>query len=141
MAISRADAISQLLKKEDTYSDFSNNFIKHPITNELNIIKNDDSVKQSFKNLILTNIGEGLFNPYRGSDIRKSLFENYTPFFIEDITRYINLSAKQFETRVTVLKIDIQDQTEKNGIAINIIFSIINKPDPINLALFLKRSR
>jgi len=141
MAISRADVITQTAKKSEVYSDFTNNFIKHPITGELVVVKNEDSVKQAFKNLILTNIFERPFNQFFGSNLRKTLFEPYSPFVIEDITRYIQLAAQQFEKRITILNISITDNSDKNGYSINIVFSIINNPEPVSLNLFVKRVR
>ena len=141
MAITRADAISQTQKKLDVYSDFSDNFIKHPITNELIVLKNEDSVRQAFKNLILTNIDERPFNPFFGSNVNRSLFDPFGPFLVEDITRYINLAANQFESRIQVLNVTITDQSDKNAIGINVVFSLINNPEPISLSLFVKRVR
>jgi phage baseplate assembly protein W len=142
MAITRAQAITQTQKKIETYSDFTNNFIKHPITNELITIKNEDSVRQAFKNLILTNIGERFFNPFFGSNINRTLFENFGPFVIEDINRYITMSAKQFEKRINLLNVSVTDNSDKNGISINVVFAMINNPTvPINVSIFLKRVR
>ena len=141
MALSRADTISQTQKKIETYSDFSNSFSKHPITNELVTVKNEDSIRQAFKNLILTNIGERPFNPFFGSNVNRTLFENFGPFVREDIIRYIKIAAAQFEKRINVLGIDIVDQQDKNGLKINIVFSIINIPEPVSLSIFLKRVR
>jgi len=137
----RADTITQTLKKSEIYSDFPNNFIKHPITNELVKLKNEDSVRQAFKNLILTNIGERFFDPFFGSNVSRSLFEPLDTFTIEDIRRYIIHSAQQFETRIQLLDISILDVADQNSIAISVMFSIINNPEPVTLNLFLKRVR
>jgi phage baseplate assembly protein W len=141
MALSRADAITQTLKKVDTYSDFTTNFIKHPISNELVVVKNEDSVKQSFKNLILTNIFERFYNPFFGSNVERTLFENFGPWVVEDLNRYISVAAKQFENRIQILNTQITDNSEQNGISINIVFSILNNPEPVSINLFLKRVR
>jgi phage baseplate assembly protein W len=138
---SRADAISQLEKKVETYSDFPNSFSKHPITDELIMIKNEASIRQAFKNLILTNIGERPFNPFFGSNVNKTLFEPYGPFVREDIIRYITDAAKAFESRINVLGVDVRDDSDKNGMTVNIVFSIINNPEPISFSIFLKRVR
>lgn len=138
---SRADAISQLEKKVETYSDFPNSFSKHPITDELVVIKNEASLRQAFKNLILTNIGERAFNPFFGSNIKRTLFEPFGPFVREDIIRYVRDSAKAFESRINVLGIEVKDNQDKNGIEVNIVFSIINNPEPVSLNIFLKRVR
>ena len=141
MAVSRADAISQTLKKVETYSDFSNSFSKHPITNELVTLKNEDSIRQAFKNLILTNIDERPFSPFFGSNVNRTLFEQFGPFVREDIIRHVSMAAKQFERRISLLNVDVVDQPDKNGLKINVVFSIINIPEPVNLSIFLKRVR
>jgi phage baseplate assembly protein W len=142
MAITRAQAITQTQKKVEVYSDFTNNFIRHPITNELVTVKNEDAVRQAFKNLILTNINERFFNPFFGSNVNTVLFDNFGPFMIEDIVKYVNMSAKQFENRVTVLSVTVTDQSDSNAIAINVVFSLINNPTvPLQLNLFVKRVR
>jgi phage baseplate assembly protein W len=141
MAVSRADAVSSLTKKVETYSDFVNNFTKHPITNELVTVKNDDSVRQAFKNLILTNIGERPFSPFFGSNVNSTLFENFTAFTREDIIRYIQMAARMFERRIQLLNVSVVDDQDRNGLKINIVFSIINNTEPTNLSLFLKRVR
>jgi phage baseplate assembly protein W len=138
---SRADAITQLQKKVDTYSDFPNSFAKHPITNELVVIKNEASLRQAFKNLIMTNIGERPFNPFFGSNISRTLFEPYDPFVREDIIRYVTDAAKSFESRINVLGVDVKDVPDKNGMTVNIVFSIINNPEPVAFSIFLKRVR
>ena len=141
MALSRADTISQTLKKEDVYSDFLTSFNKHPLNGELLTVKNEDSIKQAFKNLILTNIGERLFDPFFGSTINNSLFELYTPFLVEDIERSIAVAASNFEDRIQILDISILDDIERNSFSVSIIFSIINRPEPVQLDLFLRRVR
>ena len=139
--VTRADSITQSYKKVETYSDFPNNFIRHPMNNELIILKNEDSVRQSIKNIVLTNIGERFFNPYFGSNINRSMFENFGPFMVEDLTRYINNSINDNEPRANLLNVQILDDPDKNAISINIVFSIINNPQPISMTLFLKRVR
>lgn len=139
--LTRADTISQTQKKLDTYSDFSNNFTKHPVTNQLVTLKNEDSIKQAFKNLILTNISERLFNPFFGSNIRKNLFELETPFLVEDIRNSVILASSQFEKRVQVINISIDDITDQNSISVNIVFLVQNVATPLTITINLRRAR
>ena len=141
MAISRADSKPNLKNNNIVYSDFTNNFIKNPITNQLICIKNEDAVKQAFKNLILTNIGERFFNPFFGSNVERTEFELFGPFVVEDLTRYINDAAKQFESRVSLANVTFSPQPDSNEMAINIVFYIINTTEPQNMSIFLQRLR
>jgi len=142
VAVSRADKITETLFTPQTYSDFADNFTVHPVTNELVVLKNAESVKQAFKNLILTNVGERFFSPFFGSNINRSLFENFTPFLREDIIRYVRTAATQFEPRVNLLNVTVtQDPTNDNYISVNIVFSMINTSEPISFSIFVKRVR
>jgi phage baseplate assembly protein W len=104
-------------------------------------LRNEDSIRQAFKNLIMTNLNERFFNPLFGSNVNATLFENYGPFVREDIIRYIKMAAMQFEKRINVLGVEVEDQPDKHGLKINIVFSIINIPEPVALSIFLKRVR
>jgi archaellum component FlaG (FlaF/FlaG flagellin family) len=74
--------------------------------------------------------------------VNNTLFDNFGPFMVEDIIKYVNLSAKQFENRVNVLNVSVTDQSDQNAISINVAFSIINNPTvPLQLNIFLKRVR
>jgi phage baseplate assembly protein W len=137
----RADTITQTSKTLQVYSDFADNFIAHPVTNDLVVLKNQDSVSQALKNMIMTNPGERLFNPFFGSGITASMFELYTPFLVEDIIRKVNMSIKLFETRATLLNIAITESPTNDGFNVNIVYSLINIPTPINLSLFISRVR
>jgi phage baseplate assembly protein W len=139
--VTRADAITQSYKKVETYSDFSNNFTKHPVTNELVLLKNEDSVRQAVKNVILTSINERYFNPFFGSNVNRVLFENFDPFVLEDLRTYINLALNNFEPRVKLVNVTILDNSDKNALSISIVFSIINNPNLQKVSIFLKRVR
>lgn len=142
MSISRADLITQNQRKIETYSDFTNNLVRHPITNQLVVLKNEDAVRQAFRNLIMTNIFARFFNPFFGTDINASLFELDTPFLTEDIRNAISLSARQFEPRVTITNLAVLDAPNGNGIAVNIVFQLVNNPTPITMSpILLKRAR
>lgn len=141
MAVSRADSKPNLKNNNIVYSDFTNNFSRHPITNQLVMLNNEDSVRQTFKNLILTNIGERFFNPFFGSNVEKTEFELFGPFVVEDLTRYIHDAIRLFETRVKLINLTFTDQSDSNEVAINIVFSVINRTEPQSMSIFLKRVR
>lgn len=141
MSISRADLITQTQRKAETYSDFTNNLVRHPVTNQLVILKNEDAVRQAFKNLVYTNIFGRFFNPFFGTDINKSMFELDTPFLVEDIKNAIALSARQFDPRVNIINLSVLDAADMNGFSVNIVFQLLNDPTPVTLPILIKRPR
>ena len=62
--------------KEVLYKDFPISFSAHPVTGNLSILKNADAVKQSVKNIVLTNFYERPYAPLLGGNVRAQMFEN-----------------------------------------------------------------
>jgi phage baseplate assembly protein W len=141
MAVTRADLITAQSRKLNVYSDFDDNFLQHPMSNSLVVLKNQDSIRQALKNMLLTNPGERLFDPFFGSGITGMLFENYTPFVQQDIIRKIALSMSLYEPRAQLLNISVIADPDNDGFNVNITFSLINIPEPGSLKLFISRTR
>ena len=74
---------------------------------KLIIKKNDEAIKQALKNLILTNLFERPFRPLFGSDITKTLFENYDPITESNLETFILTAIQNYEPRVIVSDINI----------------------------------
>ena len=79
--MSKNTQTTELSRKGVTFfSDFFTDFSRHAQTGELNKKTNENAVKQSVRNLLLTNKGERLFQPTVGSNLKALLFENASPF-------------------------------------------------------------
>lgn len=138
---SRADKYTQTDKKKDLFSDFLNNFESHPINRSLVRIVDEQSVKQSLRNLILTNLGERLFQPNIGSNIRKALFEPNDLVTAENLSFYIKSTIKYNEPRVNLIRLEVIPNPLTDSFNVNIIFSVINSSTPTTMDLILKRVR
>ena len=64
------------------FKDISLSFKRHPVTNDIGVLKNENAIKRSVRNLVQTIPNERFFNSTLGSDVRDSLFEN-APGFID----------------------------------------------------------
>jgi len=62
------------------FKDINLSFKRHPVTNDLVTIKNEDAIKRSVKNIIFTILGEKPFSPSFGSFISESLFSLNTEY-------------------------------------------------------------
>lgn len=153
MAITRADTFSVVKKKQEYFSDFLNSFALSPVGNQLARVTNEKSVNQSLKNLIMTNLGERLFQPSIGSNIVASLFELNTPLITNSLEFYIENTIKNNEPRVNLIKVNVSTGSKEitilnrninlneNYISIDIIYTLINNPEQISLNIILKRVR
>jgi phage baseplate assembly protein W len=137
----RADRFTQLQKTPDLFSDFLADLTPHPVTKDLVRLKNDAAIKQSVKNLVLTNYGERPFQPNIGSSVNRSLFEPNDFLLIDDITSSIRKTIESNEPRVTLLDLSVVSRPDENNIRINISFAIINTAQVQNLDLILRRVR
>lgn len=137
----RADRYTQLQKIPDLFSDFLNDLTPHPITKDISRARNDQAVKQSIKNLVLTNYGERLFQPTIGSRVNYSLFEPNDIFMQNDLENSITQVISQNEPRAIVNSVDAIPTNQDDSVSINIVFSLINNPQPQNLEIILRRVR
>lgn len=127
--------------KPVVYSDFYSNFDLELVKRDLLSYKNEDSVKRSIRNILLTDKGERFFNPTFGSDIRKMLFENFSPSTEQVVADLIKTAIGNHEPRANVLDVNVSGNPDQNSMYINIVFSVINKAEPVTLELILNRIR
>jgi len=123
------------------YSDFYSNFDLELVKKDLLSYKNEDSVKRSIRNILLTDKGERFFNPTFGSDIRKMLFENFSPSTEQVVADLIKTAIGNHEPRANVIDVNVNGNPDQNSMYINIVFSVINKAEPVTLELILNRIR
>ena len=141
---SRADFLTEIIKKKEIYSDLPTNFDPDPRTQSLSKVTNEDAVKRSLINLILTQFGERFFQPEIGSRVRELLFENATNtgnFLLEKLDSEIRRTIEQKEPRVQLIDVQVKSYPDDYGLIVNIIFSLINSIEPINLDVILRRVR
>ena len=99
------------------------------------------AVAQSIKNLILTDKMERPFQPTLGCDIRKSLFENFTPQTITVAKQRIAETIGQYEPRAEIINIEASPDEDNNALNMTIVFSLINSDVEQTLGLVLERIR
>jgi|TARA_B110000977_G_scaffold69625_1_gene94581 phage baseplate assembly protein W len=128
-------------KKINLYQDFKKDLEKSPISNDLTVWKDEDSVKESIKNLILTNRGERLMQPNLGGDIEAMLFENITPATIIVIKNQITNTIELHEPRAELIEVIVSSNIDDNTVKVSIQFYITNVQQPITLDVFLERTR
>lgn len=139
--MSRADLQTYKRKQLEYYSDFLNDFSLNPISGMLARVTNEESVKQSMKNIILTNIGERPFSNL-GSKVRASLFEPIDVTSSDLIKSTIRQAIVNHEKRAKIIDIIVDPDEENQGYNIVIEYSIINIPDKTFVfSYFLKRIR
>lgn len=137
----RADRYTQLDKIPDLFSDFLVDLTPHPITKDLSRSRNDQAIKNSIRNLVLTNYGERFFQPNIGSSVNRSLFEPDDAFLENDIVDSITRTIAANEPRATVVNVSVVPTNQDNSIRIDITFFIINNMQLQSVDVILRRVR
>lgn len=139
--IRKSQARTQSELNRPIYSDVFTNLDIHPNKQDLVLHVNEDSVKRSIKNILLTNRGEKLFNPFFGSDVRAILFENFSPQSETLLREYVTNAIQNFEPRANLLNVIISPLIDQNAYGVTVIFSTINNIEPVTLEILLDRVR
>lgn len=128
-------------KRPTLYTDFKKDLKLSPISQDVTLLKDEDAVKESLKNLILTDPGERLMQPFLGAGIRALLFENITPGTLKLIEEKIKTTIKIYEPRAELLDVLVSSVFDDNTVKVRITFYIQNSSQPIDLDVILERIR
>lgn len=123
-----------------SFKDISLNFSKNPITNDIVVLKNEEAIKQSVKNLILTKVDERPFNPTLGTDTTSYLFELHTKISANALISEIESVLTSNEPRITLQQIDVDVNPDSNNFEVYIEYLIVGLPPEVqNLSFILVR--
>ena len=123
------------------FTDFNTSFAVHPTKKDLSLQTDVDAVKQSIKNLVLTDKRERLFQPGIGCNIRRSLFENFSAHSVVVAKQSIVEVITNYEPRCNLIDVRASSDPENNIMFITIVFSVINSSTVEELNLALERIR
>jgi len=123
------------------FSDIDLNFTKHPVTRDITRRYDENAIKASIKNLILTRNFERPFHSEIGSPIRTLMFELPGPMFDVMLQRAIIDLINNFEPRVDLIDVLVRDASDLNAVYVTIEFKIVNTERPFTLDLALERTR
>ena len=124
-------------RKSRAFKDISLSFSPHPVTKDLPVLTNERAIVRSVRNLVETIPTERFFNSLIGTDIRDSLFENFTaitPTIIEDQVRN---TIRNFEPRVGEIGIEVDALPDSNRLEVKVLFDIIGLQVPTQSFTFI----
>ena len=124
-------------RKSRAFKDISLSFSPHPVTKDLPVLTNERAIVRSVRNLVETIPTERFFNSLIGTDIRDSLFENFsaiTPTIIEDQVRN---TIRNFEPRVGEIGIEVDALPDSNRLEVKVLFDIIGLSVPTQSFTFI----
>ena len=108
------------------FKDISLSFDPHPVTKDLQILKNEDAIRRSVRNIVET-----------GSDVRDTLFDFVDFGTASIIGDQIQIAIENFETRVNNVTVKVNPQPDRNSFECTVTFEIIGQEFPTQNYTFL----
>lgn len=132
-----------MAKAEPIFSDLDFNFKRNPLTGDITRKIDEEAVKQSMKNLILTNFYERPFQSSVGSPVRGILFEQMTPMMGVLLKKSIEQVLQNFEPRIVLQGVDVslENDLNENDVQITIYYYIDGTVALKTFDLTLERTR
>ena len=124
------------------FKDINLSFKRHPVTNDLITIKNEDAIKKSVKNIIFTILGEKPYVPFFGTSINNSLFELSNPLDHIRISDEIKSTLLNYEPRIDNIEVNVTNYPDSNELNATIQYDITGIPSPsqtVDVLLFPAR--
>ena len=141
MAIYDSQTQSKSTRNSRRFRDIDLDFTRNAVTNDVNVVEDVIAVKRSVRNLVQTNFYERPFNPELGCGVRELLFENFTPLTAIYLKRKISEVLNNYEPRIELTDVAVDDDQDGNRLVVDIYFTIIGVQGPQQVSTILKRLR
>lgn len=125
------------VRQSRSFKDISLSFRRHPVTNDVVSITNENAIKRSVRNLVETINSERPFNSLIGSEVRNSLFEPADRDILIRLETEIETSINNFEPRVNLRSVVATHPPDTNEISVEITYDIVGLPAPTQELTFI----
>ena len=124
------------------FKDINLSFKRHPVTNDVVTIRDEDAIKRSVKNIIFTILGEKPFEPDFGSVMNQALFDLNTNLSEVRISDEIKASLDNYEPRIDNVNVSVSILADSNEMNCTVQYDIVGIPAPtqtVDVLLFPAR--
>ena len=111
-------------RKSRAFKDISLSFSPHPITKDLPVLINERAIVRSVRNLVETMPTERFFQPNLGTEIRDTLFENFSRQTVNIIEDQVRDTVRAFEPRVGDVGVEVVAIPDRNSFEVKVLFEI-----------------
>ncbi len=113
-----------ITRKSRAFKDISLSFSPHPITKDLPVLINERAIVRSVRNLVETIPTERFFQPSVGTEIRDTLFENFSRQTVNIIEDQVRDTVRAFEPRVGDVGVEVVANPDRNSFEVKVLFEI-----------------
>ena len=132
---------SSRVSRSKQWSDLDLSLTLHPIRKDIMPLRDDAALRNSIKNLLLTNFYERPFNMGIGANMRALLFEPADSITRIAIRDNIARTISDHEPRVELIYIKVDDQADSNAYNIIVKFRIKEYDTEDKVEIVLRRIR
>ena len=119
------------------FKDISLSFLRHPVTNDIGVLSNEDAIKRSVVNLVRTKIGERFFNSLLGSNVENYFFELADSGIVDPLQEEIKNVLSNFEPRISNVIVNVEIYPDSNELDVTIIYDIVGLAVPTQAINFI----
>ena len=113
-----------ITRKSRAFKDISLSFSPHPITKDLPVLINERAIVRSVRNLVETIPTERFFQPNLGTEIRDTLFENFSRQTVNVIEDQVRDTVRAYEPRVGDVGVEVLAFPDNNSFEVKVLFEI-----------------
>jgi len=126
--------------RKKKYSDIDLTFARRP---DNDVYKKTDAaaVKQSVKNILMTNYAERPFMPEFGANLNDFLFNLDTEFDDDLLEESIIRAIEDYEPRAVVLNVKVTTKPDFNSVTATVTFRVLSTNEVLSVNLDLTRLR
>ena len=119
------------------YKDISLSFEPHPVSGDLKVLRNENAIRRSVRNIVQTIPNEKFFNSIFGSDVYSSLFEFVDFGTASNIRGQIEIALDNFEPRIDNVAVAVNPQPDINSFEVTVVYDIVGQEFPTQEYSFL----
>ncbi len=124
------------------FKDISAIFEVNPLNDDLIALKNANAIARSIRNLVFTVPGDKPFNPFLGCRVSEMLFDPMDKITTSAIRSEIEETVNNYEPRVNLKKVQVQENPDGNEYNVIINYTIIGiEADAQQLSFALELTR
>ena len=122
------------------FKDIDLSFLPHPVSGDIRVLKNEDSIKRAVRNLVQTIDGERPFQSNLGTDVTRSLFDLVDYGTASVITQQIFDVLRGFEGRIANTVVRVDPRPDQNTFEVFVSYDIVGQSFPTQAFDFMLES-
>jgi phage baseplate assembly protein W len=119
------------------FKDISLSFEPHPVTKDVPILRNENAITRSVRNLVQIIRGEVFFNADKGTNIQNTLFEFVDIASASSVQSEIETTLAKYEPRIENVEVFVDPIETTNEFNVTVSYDIIGQEFPTQQFSFL----